>query len=472
MKKLQQLSVTAMILGLAMISYNPLNAQCETWNGSDRMEEATDAHTIYRGMVDAKENKGYDNEDAFKQWQTAYEIAPAADGKRPFHYSDGRKFYMHKFNTATDEASKQKYAQMILDLFDQEIKCYPKAANTTRGLKVYDMFYYLSSPYEDLKRELDAAIAEGGNNTSYVTFQPYATLAVFQFQNNQMDKATARGVHKKLNDIADYNIANNKKYSAHYKQAKEAMNSTIAQIQYDIFDCDYFKEKREPEYRADPDNWDLIKEIYNVLTNQGCADNDPLVVELKAKYDVLVAEENERRMQELYKENPGLHANDLYKEGKFDEAIEKYKEAIAMEKSRGEEAENEKLGDYYFAISVIQFRKQKKYSSAREFARKASRYRPDWGQPIMLIGDMYASTSNSCGKEAWDKQMAVLAAIDKYAYAKSIDSEVAEEANEKIGRYASHKPAKEEGFMRKVRAGQSVKVGCWIGETVKVRYKD
>ena len=89
----------------------------------------------------------------------------------------------------------------------------------------------------------------------------------------------------------------------------------------------------------------------------------------------------------------------------------------------------------------------------------------------MLIGDMYASTSSSCGKEAWDKQMAVLAAIDKYAYAKSIDGEVASEANKKIGKYSGFKPEKEEGFMRKISEGSSYKVKCWIGETVKVRFK-
>lgn len=471
MKKLQQLLVLTSMMGMALICSSPMNAQCETWNDSDKMEEATDAHTIYRGMVNSKENKGYDSEEAFNNWQKAYTIAPAADGKRPFHYSDGRKFYMHKFKNAADDGAKKEYAEMILNLFDQEVECYTQNANTTLGLKIYDMFYVLRSPYTELKKVLEQAVESGGNDASYVIFPPYATLVVHQFKNEQMDKETARDIYQKLNEIADYNIENNKTYSAHYKQSKESMNGTFGQIEYDIFDCDFFKNKYEPEYRAEPDNWDKIKMIYNLLSKQGCAEDDPLVLELKEKFDVLVAEENTRRLQEMYKDNPGLHANDLYKEGKFDEAIEKYKQAIAMEKANGDATDNEKLGDYYFAISVIQFRKQKKYSSAREFARKASRYKPKWGQPIMLIGDMYASTSNSCGKEAWDKQMAVLAAIDKYAYAKSIDSEVAEEANEKIGRYAGHKPAKEEGFMRKVSEGQSVKVGCWIGESVKVRFK-
>ena len=73
---------------------------------------------------------------------------------------------------------------------------------------------------------------------------------------------------------------------------------------------------------------------------------------------------------------------------------------------------------------------------------RAAKLRPNWGQPYMLIGDMYASSSSSCGSDAWEKQIAVLAALDKYAYAKSIDSSVAEDANSKIARYSSYKPEK------------------------------
>jgi tetratricopeptide (TPR) repeat protein len=471
MKKLMQIITTVLMVGMAAIWSTPMNAQCKTWNGDPQMEAATDAHTVYRGMVDSKEDKGYDNPEAFKQWKMAYDIAPAADGKRSFHYSDGRKFYMHKFKTETDEAKKKEYVDMILKLYDEHVECYPDESATVLGLKVYDMFYNFRSPYAKLKEVMDFAIETNGNKTSYVLFQPYASLVVYNFTNDLMDKETARDIHQKLNEIAEHNIANDETYGSYYKQAQEAMNGTFAPIENNIFDCDYFKKKLEPEYRANPDDWDLIKNIYNRLTAQGCDPADPLVAELKTKYDVLVAEENERRLQELYKEDPGLHANALYKDGDYTTAAEKYMEAIEMQKAKGDAADNDKLGDYYFALAVIKFRKQKVYSQAREYARKAAQYKPNWGQPYMLIGDMYASTSNSCGKESWDKQMAVLAAIDKYAYARSIDSEVSEEASKKIGRYAEHRPEKEEGFMRKVSEGTKVRVGCWIGETVSVRFK-
>ena len=273
-------------------------------------------------------------------------------------------------------------------------------------------------------------------------------------------------MYTELNAIADHNVANNAELGTYYQQGKDAMNGTFAQIESNIFDCEYFKNKLEPDYRAKPDDFELIKDIYNKLVAQGCDENDPLVAELKVKYDKIVTEINADKLEEFYRENPGKHGIALNKEGKFEEAIAKFKEAI----EKGD-ASDEDLGSYHFYIASIEFRKMKKYSSARAQARKAAQLRPGWGQPYMLIGDMYASSSNSCGKEAWDQRMAVLAAIDKYAYAKSIDSEVAADANRKIGKYNSFLPDKEEGFMRKVSAGQKVKVNCWISETVTVRYK-
>jgi hypothetical protein len=92
-----------------------------------------------------------------------------------------------------------------------------------------------------------------------------------------------------------------------------------------------------------------------------------------------------------------------------------------------------------------------------------------WGKPYILIGDIYAKISRGCG-DAWEQRLAILAVIDKYRYAKSIDSEVADEANRRIANYNDSLPNKEEGFMRKVSAGDKVNVGC-IGETVTVRFQ-
>ena len=87
----------------------------------------------------------------------------------------------------------------------------------------------------------------------------------------------------------------------------------------------------------------------------------------------------------------------------------------------------------------------------------------------MLIGDMYGKSSRNCG-DAWNQRLVVLKAIETYQYAKSVDAEVASEASDRISKYRGSMPDKNEGFMRGVKEGQKVSVGCWIGGSVTVRY--
>lgn len=449
-------------LAFASMLAAPAFSQCKTWNGAPDKDAIEEAHVLYRQFMKTQE---FDK--AFPYWEKAYNAAPAADGQRPYHYTDGVKIYMDKFKNASDDADKKKYSDRILSLYDQYIECYPKDKAMAYGLKVYDMFYMLNTPYAQTEEACRLAVEYGGSNTAYTVFQPYATIVVYQFQNKKMPAADARNIYLKLNEIADYNVANNKNYGAYYQQGKEAMNVVFAQIESEIFDCAYFKNKFEPDFRAHPDSIDLLRYIYNRLVQQGCNDEDPFVAEVKVRYETVVAIENAARLAAYYAENPGEHGIALFKEGKYEEALSKFDKAIDQLK---EESNQERLADFYFYKASIEFRQLNRYSSARDHALKAARMRPGWGQPYMLIGDMYASSSSSCGASAFDRQLAVLAAIDKYAYARSIDGSIAEEASKKIGRYNDFMPDKDEAFMMGINEGDVKQVPCWIGESVKVRF--
>ncbi len=451
--------------------------QCGTWVDKDFQEEAENAHVLYRDFL-----KANDYEQAYEYWKTAYELAPAADGKRASHYKDGRKILMEFYKKETDEARKKELAQQILQLYDEQMACYGDEV-ILLGRKAYDMFYYLRSPYSEVLAVLDAAVEKGGNDCEYIIFDPYARILTYEFENGRMDAERARQIIIKLNEIAEYNIANNQQFGSYFQQAKEAMDAVIAPVEPKIFDCEYYKKKFEPEFRANPEDYEMLERFYKRLVKQGCDESDPLVAEIKAQYDKVVAVVNAQRLAEFHAKNPGAHAKHIYeqgkeleKEGKKDEAMQKYREALAkydeaIEKAKAEKKGDEVLATYYFAQASIHGRKFKRFSKARDLAYKAAKMKGNWGAPYMLIGDLYAMSANSCGNDAYERGLVILAAIDKYAYAKSIDPEVAEEAGKKIARYSEHKPDKNEGFMRGVQAGQKAKIKCWIGETVTVRFK-
>ena len=192
------------------------NAQCENWIGKPNQTDAENAHSIYRQAL-----KAHDYNTAFEQWQIAFKLAPAADGKRDYHYTDGITMYKHMLANVTDEKVKAEYHAQIIKLYDQAIACYLSKSITTKngteeelntklgylyGRKAYDMFYTINSSYDDNVVALDNCIKYAGDNAEYVIFDPYASIIVYEFKEKRMPKDKAVALYKRLNQIAEYNI--------------------------------------------------------------------------------------------------------------------------------------------------------------------------------------------------------------------------------------------------------------------------
>ncbi|MBT8219048.1 MAG: tetratricopeptide repeat protein [Bacteroidia bacterium] len=452
-----------------------IGAQCETFKQSGSSEEAENAYVIYRGDLKIKNMDG-----AFEMWKKTYELAPAADGRRYIVYTDGVELYKQKMETAS-ETEKATYKSEIVKLYDSAISCMegksiilPKCTEQAcidekvgflYGRKAFDMFYTLNSDYPSTFIALDNAIKHGGNTTEYIVLEPFAFVAVNQFAEGKLDKAQTREYYNKLNAIADHNISNNAKYKAYYESAKARMNAKFDEIAMNIFDCAYFVKKMKPQYEANPTDLENLRQIIATLKRQACQKGEPFLDKLEAEYSEYAEIVNTRIREEFEANNPGILAKKAYDAGDFSGAIDKYKEAIRAEDDPGKKA------GYYFSIASIQFRKLKRYTDARRSANLAAELRPDWGRPYMLIGDMYASSSRSCGKDGYSRGLAVLAAINMYRQARSVDPGLTEDANSRISKYRASIPPKDEVFMRGMKKGQRVSVPCWIGGTVALDYR-
>jgi methionine salvage enolase-phosphatase E1 len=464
---------TRLVCFLVLVAWGPAStwAQCETWVGKPNEDDITDAHVTYRQYVKGKQPKDLTELDpesfniAYNAWEKAFKAAPAADGTRPFHFIDGRKLLKAKILMTDDEAKKKELGQRVIAIYDQQIQCFPKEEAFLLGRKAYDMFYSPAYGYSvDTYKAFKKALEKGGNNTEYIVLDPLGQLMAYLFPNDKVTREEAQQVLEQAIDIADYNIENNDKYGEYYEAGKANMQRHLAEVEDDIFDCDYFKRKLLPKYEENKEDFEVVKYVLVKLRTSGCDTSEAEVVAIAEQYRKLATEINTELEAKRRAENPGYDASQLQKEHKYEEAIARYKEAILQEE------DPEKLAQFYYSIAFIQTWQLGQYSSARENARKAAGYREGWGKPYVLIGDMYARTARNCGDD-WNQRLAIIAAIEKWQYARSIDSNVAEEASSKIGQYAGSLPEKQDGFMRGIKAGSKQKVNCWISETVTVRFK-
>ncbi len=459
MKYFKEFLHTTLLVAFCTFSFSlSLQAQCGKFADSPNESDALAAHSLYRDAI-----KTDNFMEAFDNWKMAYEMAPAADGKRNFHYVDGRKLYMEKLKNETDDAKKKEYIEMVTKLYHEQIECYGEEGEEARllGRLGSDMFYYFRTPYTKLIETLASAVEKGGNASEYILYEPYATAIVYQFEKEKVDAATARDVYTTLNAIADHNVENNSDYGTYHKASQDRMNNVFKKIEDQIFDCDYFKDKLVPMYREKPDDMETIKYVYNKLKIQDCDKTLPIMVELENKFKTLAQSMNAGIESERRANNPGYDASQLQKEGKYSEAIARYKEAIAQE------SDPEALGQFYYTIGYLQAWKVREYSSAKKNARKAAELKPSWGKPVALLGDLYAKQSTSCNDD-WEKRLAIIAALAQYERARSMND--AGDVSKKISTYRASLPEAEEGFMRGVKAGQTVTSKC-TGASVKVRFK-
>ncbi|RMF04120.1 MAG: hypothetical protein D6772_01095 [Bacteroidetes bacterium] len=459
------LKKTAVFAALMIFATSAVWAQCTNWNEIEKKSEAEDAHVIYRPYLknktaaDVAALSESDFKLAFTNWQKAYTLAPAADGERPTHYIDGIILYQAKIAKTDDTEQKAAYAREVMKLYDQYLECYPEDRKLILGRKAFDMFYSYGYGYTlETLEAFQEAMNAAGNDAEYILFAPLGELLVYLYQNDQIDKETVQKMFQQSKKIAEYNIEKDPPhpYREYYISGKENMEAKLAEIAKEVFDCSYFVEEYRPIYEENKADWETVNYIWQSLMQQGCDENAAEIADIKATYEEL--KEIEMR------KNPCIDGQRLQTEGEYDRALARYQECI--ETTEDPEVKAQIL---YSMASILVWQKGR-YGEANAKLREALSIKEGWGKPYLLMGDIISKRSTSACDD-WNRRLAAIAAIDKYSYARSIDSSVAEEASERIARLRGALPSREDGFVRGLSAGASVTVSC-IGETVKLRFRD
>ena len=154
----------------------------------------------------------------------------------------------------------------------------------------------------------------------------------------------------------------------------------------------------------------------------------------------------------------------LERKGKTSEALDMRKKAIELELDPIKKARS------LLTIARDMAKKGQK-SNARRYANQALKSNPSYGKAYLLIASLYASSANSCGNDLFSKHMVYVAALNKAQRAIAVDPSISSLARRYIKNYKSHIPTKQMGFNEGIREGDSFKIGCWIGETVKVKLR-
>ncbi len=418
-----------------------------------------DAFTLYRDEIRAK------NYEAAKGlWKQAYYTAPGSNGKMKVHFDDGIKIYDYLYGLETDSIAKGMLADTIISVYDKRIECF-EDDGTILARKAFNSYYkYQDYTDEDEVFEMFKEVVDKkGLGADYFTINPLSRLLYDRVLREEISYDEASALALKLFDIVDEGLATCEgEYCNAWNVINEYSPPLLSQLEglKGFYPCSYFMDRYYDQYLADSTDCDNVTEVYLKMIWGGCDQADPSIVRIKA------AKEKECYVAPP-PPGPCKEAYTLLNEGRFNEAIEKYKECM---NSKSDESAKAPVA---LILAKIYYAHIKNFPAARQYARQAAQFDPSSGEPLMLIGKLYASSGPLCGPgTGWDSQVVTWVAIDKFNEAKKRDPSVAEEANKWIGRYSKYMPTKEDVFFRQLKAGQSYYVPCWIKESTVIRTSD
>ncbi len=430
---------------------------CKKFTDSDNVEGVKTAHVLYRDFMKQKQ---YD--EAFPYWEKAYKMAPAADGKRDYHFLDGVKLYEHLLTKEKDEAKRTVLIDRMMSFYDEASDCYPDKVSLYKGLKAFKMYYTFPNLMTNLEKYslFKEVIDKEGKKSPDFVVNPFTALMVDLYLEEKIQISEARTYATKILDIVNYGTSNCKagKDCDRWEIVKSYAPARLESMEgvEGFYDCAYYKAKYYNEYESNPSDCETIASVYGRLKWGKCADSDPVMMKLKPEITRCFPPAQTTT-------TAAPLCSDKLRNGDYTGAIACYEEKAKNSSNP------EKKAQYYLTMAKIYYGQFKKYSKARTYARKALENKSGWGEAHLLIGKLYASSGPLCGPgRGFDSQRVTWVAIDEWEKAKR-DPESRADAQKLINKYTQYMPSSDDIFQRGMTVGSSYKVPCWIQQNTKVR---
>jgi len=203
------------------------------------------------------------------------------------------------------------------------------------------------------------------------------------------------------------------------------------------------------QYAANENNIEWVKSSAKRLYRKDCTE-EPLFLKLVEKQHSL--------------EPSAATANYLGKladqKGDSSEARKYYDQSAQLE------TDPSKKADVYANIANT-LKKKGSYAQARQYYNKALQNKPSFGGAYIQIASMIAKSANNCGTDEFSKRSVYWLAANYARKAERVQPSLSKYAGKLIANYMGSAPSKTDVFQKGMQ-GKTVKIGCWIGESVKV----
>lgn len=379
----------------------------------------------------------------------------ACPGSSKNLYIHGVKMFEEKIEQETDPKKRNILIDSLLWVYDCRIKYFSDDPWSPKG---YVLGLKGTAIQKFRRQDYPKSYDILGESIKLMGFQSSAAVTLIYMQaSQQLFKDGAIDAGKV---VADYETVSDI-ISNHLKKNSDDLSSKLVKEQIDNYfagsgaaTCENMSIIYGPSFPAQKKDAEWLKQVIRQMKQASCT-NSNLYADLS---------------EALYIIEPSAEAaHDLGLI--FMNKEEKSKAAQYLQRAIDLGKKSDRLADYYYELSKLNFSKLKNYEKARTLSIKAIEARPNWGKPYLLIGQIYTAAHGEVFSDPWRQATVLWAAADKFVKAKAVDPEVADEANQLINNISDHFPDPEMVASRSLRDGDSYTVGGWIKETTRVRSK-
>lgn len=388
---------------------------------------------------------------AITAWQKTY---LQCKGFKKLIYQDGVKLIKISLKQEKDQAKIKVLVDSLMKIYDERI-IYFGQEGYVRGRQGIDLFINDKERAEEAHKIMMRSLELRKDKTEAVVIAHIMLATDYLHKKEKIEKEIVVETYLKCVEVLD-----NQERTITDTKMKESLKSTIELVE-NIFarskaaDCEGLKIAFESKFNENKEDSTQVLKIQSILKGANCSSE-------KFFLDVTTQLQKVRPTAENAFLLAGLHL----KSDSFNLAINYLKEAIKLETYDSLKAV------YYHDMGFINCHKLKNYPKARANALEALKLRPKWGNPYILIGDVYANSIASYNGTYFEKVGINWLVVDKYQKAKAIDPEAAKYVNSKIAHHKKMFPKNQEVFMQGYKEGQAYQVGGWINETTTVRVRE
>ncbi|ADV43539.1 lipopolysaccharide assembly protein LapB [Bacteroides helcogenes] len=360
-----------------------------------------------------------------------------------------------------NSADYKKYFDELMNVYDVRMQYLPEFSKKYKsgiptpadalGTKAVDYLQYAPAPdlnmaYAWLKESVDGSKSES------------SAAVLHYFLQTSMEKVKADNNHTDqfFQDYIDASKYADDAIAAETDEGKKTNLQAIKDnlvamfVNSGVADCESLQNIYGPKVEENKTDSVFLKKTISILKMMKCNESEAYF----------------KASEYMYRINPTADAAVgvaymYYKKSDYNNAVKYFDEALTKETDSAKKAEMA----YITAAALMQ---AKKLSQARNYCQKAISYNENYGEPYILLAQMYGSSPNWSDEPALNK-CTYFVVIDKLQRAKAVDPSVASKANELIATYARHTPQAKDLFMLGYKAGDRITIGGWIGESTTIR---